>query len=101
MSVERVSGSSSLIDVLDRILDKGVVVDAWARISLSEINLAGREARMVVASMDVEQKLAVPAGSAGVDRHPAPVESEAAEAAPARARSGNRSLRGGRKRGDG
>ena len=34
MAVERVSGGSSLIDVLDRVLDKGIVIDAWVRISL-------------------------------------------------------------------
>ena len=28
MAVERVSGGSSLIDVLDRVLDKGIVIDA-------------------------------------------------------------------------
>jgi len=29
MSVERVQGGTSLIDVLDRVLDKGIVIDAW------------------------------------------------------------------------
>ncbi len=33
MAVERISGGSSLIDVLDRVLDKGIVIDAWVRIS--------------------------------------------------------------------
>jgi len=43
---------SSLAEVLDRILDKGVVVDAWARISLVGIELLTVEARVVVASVD-------------------------------------------------
>jgi hypothetical protein len=34
MPVERAPGGSSLIDVLDRILDKGIIIDAWVRISL-------------------------------------------------------------------
>jgi hypothetical protein len=34
MPVERASGGSSLIDVLDRVLDKGIVIDAWVRVSL-------------------------------------------------------------------
>ena len=29
MAVEKAIGSSSLVEVIDRILDKGVVVDAW------------------------------------------------------------------------
>ncbi len=53
MALERVSCSSSLIDLLDRILDKGLVVDAGARILLAGIDLAASEARVVVDSMDV------------------------------------------------
>ncbi len=52
MAVERVAGSSSLIDVLDRILDKGIVVDAWVRISLEGIDVISDGARVVVASHD-------------------------------------------------
>src|ERR1700716_2401034 len=52
MAVERVSGGSSLIDVLDRILDKGIVIDAWIRVSLVGIDLITVEARVVVASID-------------------------------------------------
>jgi len=43
---------SSLAEVLDRILDKGIVVDLWARISLVGIELLTIEARVVVASVD-------------------------------------------------
>ena len=52
MPVERAPGGSSLIDVLDRILDKGIVIDAWVRISLVGIDLVTVEARVVVASID-------------------------------------------------
>jgi hypothetical protein len=50
--VERVSGGSSIIDVLDRVLDKGIVIDAWARISIVGIDLMTVDARAVVASND-------------------------------------------------
>jgi gas vesicle structural protein len=50
--VERSPGGSSLIDVLDRVLDKGIVIDAWVRISLVGIDLITVEARVVVASID-------------------------------------------------
>jgi len=43
---------SSLAEVLDRILDKGIVVDLWARVSLVGIELLTVEARVVVASVD-------------------------------------------------
>ncbi len=44
--------SSSLAEVLDRILDKGVVVDVWARVSVVGIEILTIEARVVVASVD-------------------------------------------------
>jgi hypothetical protein len=50
MAVERVPGNSSLVDVLDRILEKGIVVDGWARISLDGIDVLSENARMVVVS---------------------------------------------------
>lgn len=42
----------SLLDVLDRILDKGIVVDAWVRFSLVGLDLLTVEARIVVASIE-------------------------------------------------
>ena len=56
MPVERVSGGTSLIDVLDRVLDKGIVIDAWVRVSLVGIDLITVEARVVVASIDTYLK---------------------------------------------
>lgn len=44
--------SSSLAEVLDRILDKGIVVDVWARISVVGIEILTVEARVVAASVD-------------------------------------------------
>lgn len=41
-----------LLDVLDRILDKGIVVDAWIRFSLVGLDLLTVEARVVVASIE-------------------------------------------------
>ena len=52
MPVERTPGGTSLIDVLDRVLDKGIVIDAWFRVSLVGIDLITVEARVVVASID-------------------------------------------------
>jgi hypothetical protein len=52
MPVERASAGTSLIDVLDRVLDKGIVIDAWVRVSLVGIDLVTVAARVVVASID-------------------------------------------------
>ena len=62
MAVERAPGGSSLIDVLDRILDKGIVIDAWVRISLVGIDLITVEARVVIASIDTYLKYAEAVG---------------------------------------
>ena len=43
---------SNLAEVLDRVLDKGIVVDVWARVSLVGIEILTVEARVVVASVD-------------------------------------------------
>lgn len=56
MAVERSPSGSSLIDVLDRVLDKGIVIDAWVRVSLVGIDLVTIEARIVVASIDTYLK---------------------------------------------
>src|SRR5215207_6606383 len=56
MAVERSPNGSSLIDVLDRVLDKGIVIDAWARVSLVGIDLVRLGARVVVDSIDTSLK---------------------------------------------
>ena len=62
MAVERSPGGTSLIDVLDRVLDKGIVIDAWVRISVVGIDLITVEARIVVASIDTYLKYAEAVG---------------------------------------
>lgn len=51
-AVERTGAGSSLVDVLDRVLDKGIVIDAYVRVTLVGIDLIGVEARIVVASVE-------------------------------------------------
>lgn len=57
-SVRKSCDSSSLAEVVDRILDKGIVVDAWVRISLVGIELITIEARVVIASVETYLKYA-------------------------------------------
>jgi gas vesicle structural protein len=71
MAVQRSPGGTSLIDVLDRVLDKGIVIDAWVRISLVGIDLITVEARVVVASIDTYLRYAEAMGiTAPVARPP-------------------------------
>ena len=67
MAVEKVSGGTSLIDVLDRVLDKGIVIDAWVRVSLVGIDLITVEARIVVASIDTYLKYSEAVGQVADD----------------------------------
>ena len=76
MAVERISGGASLIDVLDRVLDKGIVIDAWVRISLVGIDLITVEARVVVASIDTYLKYADAVGLTGLVARPQLTEQE-------------------------
>ncbi|MFC4558038.1 gas vesicle protein GvpJ [Virgibacillus kekensis] len=52
MAIQKSTESSGLADVIDRILDKGIVIDAFARVSVVGIELITVEARVVVASVD-------------------------------------------------
>jgi gas vesicle structural protein len=48
MGVEKLPSTSSLIEVLDRVVDKGIVVDGWRRISLAGIDLIRIKVRGIV-----------------------------------------------------
>ena len=51
MIVERTRPTASQVEVLDRVLDKGIVIDAWIRVALMGIDLITVQARVVVASI--------------------------------------------------
>ncbi len=70
MAVERTAAGSSLIDVLDRVLDKGIVIDAYVRVSLVGIDLVTVEARIVVASVDTYLKYSEAIGVTGIASRP-------------------------------
>jgi hypothetical protein len=80
MPVERAAGGTSLVDVLDRVLDKGIVIDAWVRVSLVGIDLITVEARVVVASIDTYLKYAEAVGQVSTVSRPV-LETTASELA--------------------
>ncbi|WP_028057564.1 gas vesicle protein GvpJ [Candidatus Solirubrobacter pratensis] len=53
---------SGLADVLDLILDKGLVIDAYVRLSLVGIEILTVDARIVVASVDTYLRFAEAVG---------------------------------------
>jgi hypothetical protein len=56
--VQKSTDSSSLAEVVDRILDKGIVIDAFVKVSLVGIELLSIEARVVIASVETYLKYA-------------------------------------------
>jgi len=71
MAVEKTIASSSLVEVVDRILDKGIVIDVWARVSLVGIELLAIEARIVIASVETYLKYAEAIGLTATAAAPA------------------------------
>jgi len=57
-NVSTSTGTSSTADVIDRILDKGIVVDAWVKVSLVGIEVLSIEARVVIALIETYLKYA-------------------------------------------
>jgi hypothetical protein len=66
--MESGSGVASYIDVLDRVLDKGIVVEAWIRVSVASLDLITIEALVIVASVGPYQKYWPALGGAAAPR---------------------------------
>ena len=56
--LQRAPSPSSLADVVDLILDKGLVIDAYVRVSVIGIELVTIDARIVIASVDTYLRFA-------------------------------------------
>jgi hypothetical protein len=59
--------SSGLADVIEIILDKGLVIDAYVRVSLVGIELLTIDARIVIASVDTYLRFAEAVGRLNLD----------------------------------
>jgi len=62
MAVQTAMAPSGLAEVLDRILDKGIVIDAWVRVSVLGLELLTIEARIVIAGVETYLKYAEAVG---------------------------------------
>jgi hypothetical protein len=64
-NIQKSTDSSSLAEVISIILDKGIVIDAWATVSLVGIQILSIEARIVIASVETYLKYADAIGLTG------------------------------------
>src|SRR5690349_7997363 len=55
--VPAVSGTTNLVDILDRVLDKGLVVAGDVRISLANVELLTIRIRLLVCSVDKAEQI--------------------------------------------
>ena len=55
--VPTVSGTTNLIDILDRVLDKGLVIAGDIRISLANVELLTIRIRLLVCSVDKAEQI--------------------------------------------
>jgi hypothetical protein len=69
--VQTSTGASGLAEVIDRILDRGIVVDVWAKVSLVGIEILSIEARVVIASVETYLKYAEAIGLTATAAAPA------------------------------
>jgi hypothetical protein len=70
-AVDRPS-NGTLTDVVSLILDKGLVIDAYVRVSLVGIEILTIDARMVVASVDTYLRFAEATGRLDLEAHRKP-----------------------------
>jgi gas vesicle structural protein len=61
----------NLFDLLDRVLDKGLVIDIWLKVSLVGIELLTLEARVIVSGVESYLKYATQLMRLGVIAKPA------------------------------
>ncbi len=69
--VQKSTDSSSLAEVIDRVLDKGIVIDAFIKVSLVGIELLAIEVRIVIASVETYLKYAEAIGLTASAAQPA------------------------------
>jgi hypothetical protein len=71
-NVQKMGGASGLADVLTVILEKGIVVDAWVRLSIIGIEILTLEIRAVIASVDTYLRYAEAIGLTALAAAPRP-----------------------------
>jgi hypothetical protein len=52
MPVDEVRGRVTVLDILDRVLDRGIVIDSWSAWSVGGVHMFTVQAWMIVTSID-------------------------------------------------
>lgn len=52
MAIQHPAEEPSLVDVLDRVVDKGIVIGAWTQVSLLGVDMITIESRVMVGAFD-------------------------------------------------
>jgi hypothetical protein len=90
MAIQRTAPQASVAEVLDRVLDRGIVIDAWLRVSVAGITLIDVDARVVVASFRTYVRHSEALAAVPLTARPAPAAARPApqlsETAPRRVR---------------
>jgi gas vesicle structural protein len=66
MGLQRSAPAGSVVEILDRVLDKGIVIDASVRVAVAGIEVLGIDARLVVASIETYLRHADAVASTGL-----------------------------------
>jgi hypothetical protein len=91
-SIQKSSGSASLAELLNVILDKGIVIDAWVRLSVIGIEILTLEARVVVASVETYLRYAEAIGLTQLAAAPAAAGQQGGRQATSDQQNGHRDL---------
>ena len=82
---------ADVLEVLDRVLDRGIVIDAWLRVSVVGLTLVDIDARIVVASIETYVRDGDAVAGQGMTSRPGAIERTAKRpASPARRRTRRR-----------
>jgi hypothetical protein len=57
LTLDRQRGSTGLVEVLDRVLDKGLLIAGDIRVSLAEVELLTIRIRLIICSIDKAQEI--------------------------------------------
>jgi gas vesicle structural protein len=69
-AAQRLAAEINMVDVLDRVLDKGIVIDAYMRVSFVGIDLVNVEARVVVAYVETYLRTSEAIAASGLVARP-------------------------------
>ena len=99
--LQRAPSPSGLADVIETILDKGLVIDAYVRVSLVGIEVLTVDARVVIASVDTYLRFAEAVNRLDLSQTEKPGIEALREGGSAAREKAQGALEGGKEKGEG